>query len=128
MTRQLWQSTGGQNQPLSEDQARGCSRMDSPTNRKDTAMELRIDLQDVESDQIHSIGHDAASNTLAICFISRKGGQVGPGSLYHYQNFTADDFAAFQASESKGKHFGAHIKAHPEKYPYTKIEEPAKAA
>ena len=91
-------------------------------------MALRIALQDVESNQIHSIGHDPKTNTLAIRFTSRRGGQAGPGSLYHYSNFTADDFAAFQAAESKGKHFGAHIKPFPQKYPFTKIEEPAKAA
>ncbi len=96
-------------------------------------MAPRIELQDVESNQIHSIGHDPNTNTLAICFPSRKGGQVVPGSvvpgsLYHYSNFTAEDFAAFQAAESKGKHFGKHIKAHPEKYPYVKIEQPAQAA
>ncbi len=91
-------------------------------------MALRIELQDVESNQIHSIGHDAATNTLAICFPRRKGGEVSAGSVYHYANFTADDFAAFQAAESKGKHFTAHIKANPDKYPFTKIEEPAQAA
>ncbi|MDV3469049.1 KTSC domain-containing protein [Stenotrophomonas sp. C3(2023)] len=91
-------------------------------------MAPRIELQDVESNQIHSIGHDPKTNTLAICFPSRKGGQLGPGSLYHYSNFTAEDFAAFQAAESKGKHFSAHIKAHPEKYLYVKIELPAQAA
>jgi len=91
-------------------------------------MALRIDLQDVVSNQIHSIGHDAASNTLAIRFTSRKGGVVGPGSLYHYQHFTAADFKAFQDAESMGKHFGAHIKPFADKYPFTKIEEPAQAA
>lgn len=91
-------------------------------------MALRIDLQDVVSNQIHSIGHDAASNTLAIRFTSRKGGAVGPGCLYHYQNVTAADFKAFQDAESLGKHFGAHIKACPKKHPYAKIEEPAQAA
>lgn len=91
-------------------------------------MALRIDLQDVESNQIHSIGHDAETSTLAIRFTSRKGGVVGPGSLYHYANFTAEDFAAFQAAESKGKHFGAHIKDQVAKYPFTKVEEPAQAA
>lgn len=91
-------------------------------------MALRIDLQDVVSNQIHSIGHNAASHTLAIRFTSRKGGVIGPGSLYHYANFTLEDFAAFQAAESKGKHFGAHIKDQVAKYPFTKIDEPALAA
>jgi len=91
-------------------------------------MAIRIDMQDVESSQIHSIGHDAETNTLAIRFTSRRGGMVGPGSLYHYANFDAAEFAAFRESESLGKHFGQYIKPFPAKYPYHKVEETAKAA
>jgi len=77
-------------------------------------------MDSVESSQLHSIGHDAATNTLAIRFKNRKTG--APTSLYHYSNFTVDDFAAFQAAESKGSHFGEHIKPFTEKYPFAKIE------
>lgn len=81
-----------------------------------------IPLTTVESSQLHSIGHDPKTNTLAIRFRSK----AGAGSLYHYSNFTADDFAAFQASESKGSHFKQHIKPFADKYPYTKVStEPA---
>ncbi|MBB1060384.1 KTSC domain-containing protein [Marilutibacter spongiae] len=79
----------------------------------------RIALNDVDSSQIAAIGHDPETNTLAIRFKTWKG---EPSSLYHYANFTADDFAAFQEAESKGRHFGAHIKPFPEKYPYTRVE------
>jgi hypothetical protein len=82
-----------------------------------------IALQDVESSQIHSIGHDPETNTLAIRFFSGWGEKKKPGSLYHYQNFTADDFEAFKSAESLGKHFGGHIKPFADKYPYTKIVE-----
>jgi len=75
-------------------------------------------MDSVESSQIHSIGHDAETNTLAIRFKSRG----GPGSLYHYSNFTVDDYAAFKAAESKGAHFGKHIKNFTEKYPFVKVE------
>jgi hypothetical protein len=75
-------------------------------------------MDSVESSQIHSIGHDAETNTLAIRFKSRS----GPGSLYHYSNFTADDYAAFKAAESKGAHFGKYIKHFTEKYPFVKVE------
>jgi hypothetical protein len=85
----------------------------------------QIALTPVESSQIHSIGHDAASNTLAIRFKNSKG---EPGSLYHYDNFTADDFAAFQGAESIGSHFGKHIKNAATKYPFEKIDETANAA
>lgn len=79
-----------------------------------------IALQEVDSSQIHSIGYDAASQTLAIRFRDRKTDQ--PTSLYHYSNFTAEDFAAFEQAESKGSHHGKHIKPYDKKYPYTRIE------
>lgn len=88
-------------------------------------MQKHIEMHDIESSQIAQVGHDAETNTLAIRFKNWKG---VPTSLYHYQNFTADDFAAFMAAESKGKHFGAHIKPFAEKYPYKKIEDVAPAA
>ena len=78
----------------------------------------RIALTPVESSQIHSIGHDAASNTLAIRFKNYKG---EPAALYHYDNFTAEDFAAFKGAESIGSHFGKHIKTAPDKHPYRRI-------
>lgn len=81
---------------------------------------MNIKMQEVESSQIHSIGHDADTNTLAIRFKNWKGEVKG---LYHYQNFTAEAFSAFQNAESKGKHFGANIKPFASKYPYTRIEE-----
>lgn len=83
-----------------------------------------IALTPVRSSQLHSIGHDAATDTLAIRFLSRG----GPGSLYHYANFTADDFEAFCAAESKGSYFKRQIKPAAEKYPYTKVDEAAIAA
>lgn len=80
---------------------------------------MAIALTPVESSQIHSIGHDAATNTLAIRFKNYKG---EPSSLYHYSNFTADDFAALRDAESIGKHFGQHIKPATEKYPYRRVD------
>ncbi|WP_207000888.1 KTSC domain-containing protein [Trinickia mobilis] len=80
-----------------------------------------IALTKVDSTQIDSIGHDPATQTLAIRFKNRSTG--APTSLYHYSNFTAEDFAAFEAAESKGSHFGKHIKVFDKKYPYTKIED-----
>lgn len=85
-------------------------------------------MQPVESSQIAAIGHDPDTNTLAIRFYSGWGEKKRVGSLYHYQNFTTEDFAAFRDAESKGKHFGREIKPFPEIYPYTKIEDAAPAA
>ena len=76
-----------------------------------------IELHRVESSQIAAIGHDAATNTLAIQFAAKS----GTGSIYHYSNFTADDFAAFKGAESIGSHFGKFIKPNAEKYPFKKV-------
>lgn len=83
-------------------------------------MPNNITMIPVESSQIHSIGHEAASNTLAIRFKNYRG---DASSLYHYDNFTAADFEAFRTAESIGKHFGQHIKPATEKYPFHKIDE-----
>lgn len=77
-----------------------------------------IAMQPVESHQIAAIGHDVATETLVVQFKNWKGEAT---TTYHYRNFTADDFAAFAAAESKGKHFGAHIKPFADKFPYTKV-------
>lgn len=80
----------------------------------------RIEMQDVESSQIHSIGHDAETNTMAIRFKNWKGWKRG---LYHYSNVTTEDFEAFKNAESLGKHFGAHIKPFADKFPFVCVEK-----
>nr|WKF58779.1 hypothetical protein HUO10_003280 [Paraburkholderia busanensis] len=79
-----------------------------------------IDLSPVESSQIHSIGHDASTKTLAICFKDKAG---GAGSVYHYANVTEAEFAAFKGAESIGSHFYKTFKHAKDKYPYAKIEK-----
>ncbi len=84
-----------------------------------------ISMEPVQSSRIHSIGHDADSNTLAIRFLDGEG---GPGSLYHYRNFTAEQYAEFSAAPSFNSHFLKHIKPNVQLFPYTKIletEQPA---
>ncbi|ADE12178.1 KTSC domain-containing protein [Sideroxydans lithotrophicus] len=76
-----------------------------------------IAMDKVESSQIAAIGHHPETNTLAIQFAARS----GTGSIYHYSNFTAEDFAAFKGAESIGSHFGKVIKPNPEKYPFVKV-------
>ncbi len=88
----------------------------------------RIQLFDVDSSQIHSIGHDAATNTLAIRFYRGYGDNKVPAAVYHYANFSAEEFLAFKDADSLGKHFGAYIKPFPEKYPYHKVAEQQQAA
>ena len=66
-----------------------------------------IAMADVKSSQVKSIGHDPATNTLAVQFTR------GNGAIYHYPNVTAEQAAAFTNAESIGVHFGKHIKALP---------------
>ena len=78
-----------------------------------------ITMQPVTSSQIAAVGHSPELNVLAIQFAA-KGDK--PGSLYHYQNFSAADFAALTGAESIGSHFYKHIKPYSDKYPYAKID------
>lgn len=77
-----------------------------------------IALTPIESSQLEAIGHDPATNTLAIQF---KGRGDAPGSIYHYQNFTAHNYAEFLAAESKGSHFKKTIKPDVEGFPFEKV-------
>lgn len=82
-------------------------------------MTQNITLDSVESSQIEAIGYEADTQTLAIQF---KGKSDKPGSVYHYANFTAEDWQAFREAESIGSHFYKHIKPFSDKYPYVRIE------
>ncbi len=80
-----------------------------------------IAMDEVESSQIHSIGYDSASQTCAIRFKDRKTG--APTSLYHYFDFTPENWDAFRNAESFGSHFGKYIKPNKERFPYVCIEK-----
>lgn len=82
-----------------------------------------IPLTPVKSSKLHAIGHDAASQTLAIQFFAKG----APGNVYHYANFTAQEYTAFASAESVGKHFIAHIQPHKDKHPYVNMGVPAAA-
>ena len=86
---------------------------------KETTENKTITLNSVKSSQIAAIGHDPETNTLSIKFVSRD--EAKPGSVYHYENFTSDDFTAFKEAESIGSHFYKHIRPNIEKYSYKKI-------
>lgn len=83
-------------------------------------MQKIIALTPVVSSQIAGIGHCPETNTLAVQFT----GKAGPGSLYHYTNFTAEQFAAFAGAESVGSHFIRHIKPNAVEHPFARIDEP----
>lgn len=80
----------------------------------------QIRLEEVVSSQVAAIGHDPATNTLAVRF---PGYEDRPGNLYHYANFNAEQFAEFCAAESIGSFFIKQIKANEALFPYTKIDE-----
>ncbi|KUY54342.1 KTSC domain-containing protein [Burkholderia sp. RF2-non_BP3] len=80
-----------------------------------------IDTRPVESSQIHSIGYDAESETLAVRFKDRKTG--ARTSLYHYKGFTQANFDALKGADSLGSHFYKHIKPFPERFPYVCVEK-----
>ncbi len=84
------------------------------------AAPIVIAMDEIVSSQLHSIGHHPESNTLAIRFKAKDG---SPTSLYHYQNVTDEDFAAFKGAESIGSHFYKHIKPFATKYPFVCIEK-----
>lgn len=82
-----------------------------------------IPLTPIKSSQLAAIGHDAATETLAIQFLTK--GQ--PGNVYHYRNFTAAEYSAFASAESAGAHFGKHIKPYGDKHPYQNMGLPSAA-
>lgn len=57
----------------------------------------------VKSSQLHSIGFDDKTNTLAVKFNN--------GGIYHYHGVTKSEFEKFSGAESIGKHFSAHIRS-----------------
>lgn len=56
----------------------------------------------VKSSSIRAIGHDPATNTLAVDFHD--------GGLYHLADVTADQHRALMTAESHGKHYGKHFR------------------
>ena len=77
-----------------------------------------IPMTPVVSNQLGSVGYDAASKTLALTF-SR-----GPGHIYHYGNVEQKTHDDMMAAESIGTFFGQHIKA----LSFDKFPAPEKAA
>jgi hypothetical protein len=78
-----------------------------------------IPLVEVVSSQIHSIGHDATSRTLAIKFKNKAGLATG---LYYYSNVTADMFVSLRDAASVGTYFGKYIKPFKDQFPFRRID------
>ncbi len=84
----------------------------------DTPVAPTFTMHPVESNQIAAIGHDPETDTLAVQFTTKTD---RPGSVYHYANFDAEQFAALRGAESVGTHFNQHIKNAGDKHPYHKV-------
>lgn len=81
---------------------------------------VTIPMKQVNSSQIHAIGHDPDTSTLAVRFKNKAG---EPSTLYHYANVTEAKFAEFATAESIGSYFYKNIKPAALTFPYTKIDE-----
>lgn len=80
-----------------------------------------IAITAVQSSQLFGIGHCPETNTLAIQFKAKAGAEPNTGSIYHYDNFTPEQFAEFKSAESLGSHFKRLIKPAVEVHPYRKV-------
>lgn len=84
----------------------------------EVAQRPSISLNAVKSSQIAEIGYDAATSTLAIRFHPKAGMQTGP--VYHYSNFSPEQWAEFSAAESIGSWFGKNIR---HKFDFVKVDD-----
>lgn len=64
-----------------------------------------ITMTGVKSSQLHSMGYDEKTNTLAVKFHN--------GGTYHYAGISKVDFDKLSKAESIGTHFGKHIRSKP---------------
>jgi hypothetical protein len=82
-----------------------------------------MEWKTVESSQIAEVGYGVETQTLGIRFKPTK--SQPQGSEYRYALVPPQVCADLMNAESIGKYFAEHIKAHPETYPYRKIEPEA---
>lgn len=61
-----------------------------------------MQMETVDSSNVHSIGYDPETQTLAVQFHS--------GHTSEYPDTTPEQHAAFMAAPSKGQHFHRHIR------------------
>ncbi len=91
-----------------------------------------IPMTEVESDNIFAIGYDAEIKTMYVRFKSwpkkDAAGVQQPGvptSLYSYEHVDAATYRRVTTrfiEDSVTKSFNGLVKAHPTKFPYTKLE------
>lgn len=78
-------------------------------------MTANIHLTEVASKNVHSLGHDPVTNTLAVRFRSKLGAGA---SVYHYHPVTSKQYADLTQAPSIGGHVQEHfVRNH---HPFTK--------
>lgn len=65
-----------------------------------------IEMFPVASSNVHSVGYDAETQTLAVRFKSRG----APGRVYRYKGVPADVNDALTKAPSVGRFIAAHVK------------------
>lgn len=63
-----------------------------------------IDMQPVKSSNLESVGYNADTKTLRVCFRS--------GDKYDYQNVSAEKHKSLMKAKSIGRHFLKNIMPH----------------
>lgn len=72
-----------------------------------------MDMREVTSSQIQSMGYDKPTRTMRVIFHN--------GSTYEYSFVPQDVFDSIVNAESVGSKFSAVIKKNPKVYPYRKV-------
>lgn len=79
-----------------------------------------IPLKPVASTALAAIGHDPATETLAVQMLHG----AKPGNVYHYANVTLAEYSAMASARSLGEHLARHIKPYKIKHPCTNMGVP----
>lgn len=70
-----------------------------------------IERTEVESSNLHSVGYDADTQTLAVQFWDGNDPNTRiPGHMYHYFEVPAHIHQAMMKAESVGKYFYANVR------------------
>lgn len=73
-----------------------------------------MDMKEVTSSTIHSVGHDPERNVLRVRFHN--------GGTYEYENVDAKLHESFVGAKSVGAFHGAHLKD-AKKYPFKRLDK-----
>jgi hypothetical protein len=83
----------------------------------------QIELVPVQSSRIAAIGYRAGDCTLAIRFPPTK--KAPEGKIYHYKEFTPEQWSYFRSAASFGEYFAKHILNNPQ-HPFSCVDNGVK--